>query len=48
MFKSFFVGIGYVASGLVAIALVRFIFGFDLPYIVVALICGIGISWLGW
>ena len=46
MFKSSLVGIGYAASGLVGIAAVQFIFGFDLPFVVVvALICVIGISW---
>lgn len=44
MNKSFWVGVGHAASGLVGIAAVRFIFGFDLPFVVVvALICGIGI-----
>ncbi len=44
MNKSFWVGFGHVASGLVGIAAVRFIFGFDLPFsIVVGIMCAIGI-----
>ena len=39
MNKGFWVGVGHVASGLVGLAALRFIIGFDLPFaIVVALI----------
>ena len=44
MFKSFFVGIGYVASGLVAIALVRF-WGIDIsPAIAGGIMAGMVVS----